>query len=109
MRKFFILCLSLLLIGGLVRYTYVVNKSKSMNYAVKRYFTTGLFNNYKLYNVETINLSFSNGSIAVVTVEGVQEKLPNKKVTYNAFVEKNSSGIWKVTKVYPAQTIIKSQ
>jgi len=109
MRKFFILCLSAILVAGLVKYIYITNKSKNIDYAVERYFTTGIFNNYKMYDIETISLSFSNGSIAVVKVEGIEKKLPNKKVTYNAFVEKNSRGTWKVKKVYPAQPVLKSE
>jgi hypothetical protein len=104
MKKFFVILLSVILVGGLMRYTYITNKSKNLDYAVKRYFTTGIFNNYKMYNIETINLSFSNGSTAVVKVEGIEKKLPNKKVSYNAFLEKNSSGTWKVKKVYPMTT-----
>ncbi|MCH5138140.1 hypothetical protein JMF89_13105 [Clostridiaceae bacterium UIB06] len=109
MKKFFTLCLSAILIVSLIRYTYVTNKSKNINYAVERYFTTGIFNNYKMYNIDAINLSFSNGSIAVVKVEGIEKKSPNKKVSYNAFVEKNSAGTWKVKKVYPAQTVLKNE
>lgn len=109
MKKFFIILLSVILVGGLIKYTYITNKSKNMDYAVKRYFTTGIFNNYKMYTIETINLSFSNGSIAVVKVEGIEKKLPNKKVSYNAFLEKNSAGTWKVKKVYTDQTASKNQ
>lgn len=109
MKKFFALFLSVILVGGLIKYTYITSKSKNIDYAVKRYFTTGIFNNYKMYNVETINLSFSNGSIAVVKVEGIAKKLPNKKVSYSAFLEKNSRGTWKVKKVYPAQTVLKNE
>jgi hypothetical protein len=109
MKKFFIICLSVILVGGLIKYTYITTKSKNINYAVERYFTTGIFNNYKMYNIETINLSFSNGSIAVVNVEGMEKKPPNKKVTYSAFLEKNSRGIWSVKKVYPSQTVLKSE
>lgn len=107
MKKFSTFCLSAILIVSLIRYTYVTNKSKNINYAVERYFTTGIFNNYKMYNIDTINLSFSNGSIAVVKVEGIEKKSPNKKVSYNAFVEKNSAGTWKVKKVYSGQTVPK--
>lgn len=109
MKKFFTFCLSAILIASLIRYTYVTNKSKNINYAVERYFTTGIFNNYKMYNIDAINLSFSNGSIAVVKVEGIEKKFPNKKVSYNAFVEKSSAGTWKVKKVYPAQTVLKNE
>lgn len=109
MKKFFIICLSVILVGGLIKYSYITTKSKNIDYAVKTYFTTGIFNNYKMYNIETINLSFSNGSIAVVKVEGMEKKPPNKKVTYSAFLEKNSRGIWSVKKVYPAQTVLKSE
>lgn len=107
MKKFFMICLFIILVGGLIKYTYITNNSKNIDYAVERYFTTGIFNNYKMYDIETINLSFSNGSIAVVKVDGIETKPPHKKVAYSAFLEKNSRGIWKVKKVYPTQTVLK--
>jgi hypothetical protein len=101
MKKFLLICLSVILVGGLIKYTYIANKSKNIDYAIKRYFTTGIFNKYKMYNIEKFNLSFSNGKIAVVEIDGLEEKSPHSKVTYNVFLEKNGSGIWKVTKIYP--------
>ena len=109
MKKFLMICLSIILVGGLVKYTYITNNSKNIDYVVERYFTTGIFNNYALYDIGTINLSFSNGSVAVVKVDGMEKKPPHKKVAYSAFLEKNSQGVWKVKKVYPAQTVIKSE
>lgn len=107
MKKFFIICLSVILVGGLIKYTYITNKSQNIDYAVQRYFTTGIFNKYKMYGIETFDLSFSNGSIAVVKINGLEQKSPHKKVAYSVFLEKNSRGIWKVKKVYPNE--IKSQ
>ena len=93
----------------LIKYNYVTNKSKNIDYAVERYFTTGIFNNYKMYDIETFDLSFSNGSLAVVKINGLEEKAPHKKVAYSVFLEKNSQGIWKVKKVYPAQVTSKKE
>lgn len=103
MRKIICIILSIFLVGGIVKYTYISNKCKNINYAVNRYFTTGIFNEYKLYNVGKVNLSFSNGNVAFVKIDGMSKKPPHRKVGYSVFLEKNNKGIWKVKKVYPAE------
>lgn len=100
MKKFLIILLSIVLIGGLIKYKYDYNKCKDINYVVQKYFTTGIFNNYKMCSISKVNLSFSNGSTAVINVDGMEDKSPHKKVAYNVFLEKNTKGIWKVTNVY---------
>lgn len=100
MKKFLIILLSLAIIGGLIKYKYTYNKCTDINYTVQKYFTTGIFNDNKMCSISKINLSFSNGSIAVINVDGMENKSPHKKVAYNVFLEKNTKGIWKVKNVY---------
>lgn len=109
MKKFLLICLSLILTGGLIKYIYISNRCKNINYAVENYFTTGFLNNYKMYELNNISLSFSNGTIAVVKLDGLEQKSPHKKVTYSVFLEKNSRGIWKVKNVYPDQVVVKME
>ena len=71
-----------------------------INYAVKNYFTTGIFNKYRIYNMEDVTLSFSNGKAAFIKVKGISGKTPHHKVEYTVFLEKNINGTWKVKKVY---------
>lgn len=107
MKKLLLICLSVALLCGLIRSIYILNKCKNINYAVESYFTTGFLNNYKMYELNNMSLSFSTGTIAVVKLDGLEQKSPHKKVTYSVFLQKNSRGIWKVTKVYPAQVVVK--
>lgn len=100
MKKFLILFLSAIIIGSLIRYDYTYSKCKDMKYVVQKYFTTGILNNYKMCSVSKVNLSFSNGNIAVVKVDGVEDKSPHNKISYNVFLEKNTKGTWKVKNVY---------
>lgn len=106
MKKFLAIILSVVIIGGLIKYTYTTNRCKSIDYAVQHYFTTGIFNSYKMYNIGTVNLSFSNGNMAVIKIDGMEKKSPHRKVAYSVFLERSSQGIWKVKKVYPAQITI---
>ncbi|MDW8802234.1 hypothetical protein P8V03_13850 [Clostridium sp. A1-XYC3] len=109
MRKLLLLCLSVVLVGGLIKYTYISNKSKDINYAVENYFTTGIFNEYKMYQISSSDLSFSNGTVAVVKIDGTEKKIPHKKVAYSVFLEKTSRGTWKVKKVYPDEVAAKNE
>ncbi len=102
MKKLGAIILSVFIICGIIKYTYTTNRCKNINYAVQYYFTTGIFNSYKMYNIGNVNLSFSNGNMAVVKIDGLEKKSPHRKVTYNVFLEKSNNGIWKVKKVYPA-------
>lgn len=102
MKKLGAIILSVFIICGLVKYIYTTNRCKNINYAVQYYFTAGMFNSYRMYNIGNINLSFSNGNMAVIKIDGLEKKSPHRKVAYNVFLEKNDNGTWKVKKVYPA-------
>ncbi len=109
MKKFLALLICTVMITGLIRYNYTTHKRKDIKYTAEKYFTTGIFNDYRLCNISTMNLSFSNGNVAVIKVEGLEQKSPHRKVAYNAFLEKNNGGTWKVKKVYPLDPALKNQ
>lgn len=109
MKKFLIICLSIFLVGGFIKYSYTASRCKNIDYAVEHYFTTGLFNSYKMYSIDTIDLSFSNTNIAVVKIGGMTQKSPHKRVAYSVFLEKNSNGTWKVEKIYPEQVTTRGE
>ncbi len=83
-----------------ISYRYNHNKYKDLNYAAQTYITTGLFNKYKMYKIDKMDVSFSDGTLAIISVTGPQDKAPHKNVNYKIFLEKRKSGIWKVKKVY---------
>jgi uncharacterized protein YpmB len=83
-----------------VSYRYSRNKYKDMNYAAQRYITKGLLNKNKLYKIDKMDVSFSDGSLAVMSITGLEDKAPHKNVSFNMFLEKSKNGIWKVKKVY---------
>jgi hypothetical protein len=83
-----------------VIYRYSHNKYKDMNYTAQRYVTTGLLNKYKLYKIDKMDVSFSDGSLAVISITGLQDKAPHKNISFKMFLEKSKNGIWKVKKVY---------
>lgn len=110
MKKYLVICLIVIvaIIGGFAKFSYTSSRCKNIDYAVQHYFTSGIFNDYKMYNIGTLNLSFSNGNTAVVKIDGMEKKSPHRQVAYSVFLERNNKGIWKVKKVYPAQIILKS-
>lgn len=99
--KKFIFSLTLILFAIIIiKNTYISKKCTNINYAVENYFTTGIFNKYKIYGMEDVNLSFSNGKDAFIKVKGISCKVPHHNVEYTVFLEKDSKGSWKVKKVY---------
>jgi hypothetical protein len=88
------------ILGCVATYRYNYNKYKDMNYAVKKYITTGILNKYKLYSIDKMDVSFSDGTIAVISITGTRDKAPHENVNYKVFLEKSTNGIWKVVKVY---------
>lgn len=88
------------LLACTIAYRYNRNKYKDINYTVQHYITTGLLNKYKMYKIDKIDIAFSDGSLAVMNVTGVQDKAPHKNVSYKVFLEKDKYGIWRVRKVY---------
>ncbi|ADK13690.1 MULTISPECIES: hypothetical protein [Clostridium] len=107
MKKFIIIFISILLTVTIVEKVYVSYKCRDINYAVKNYFTTGIFNKYKLCNMGDINMYFSNGTVAFIKVSGMSTKMPHEKLEYTVFIQKNARGVWKIKKVYPAQITLK--
>lgn len=103
MRKIAIILVIIVLViaAGVARYKFSSNKYSDINYAAQRYITSGLFNKYKLYKVDELKISFSDGSLAVMSVSGMLDKAPHNSVKYKIFLEKNKNGLWKVKKVYP--------
>jgi hypothetical protein len=85
---------------GIVVYGHLQNKYKDMNYAAETYITTGLLNKYRLYKIDKMDVSFSDGRLAVMSITGLQYKAPHKSVSYKMFIEKNKNNVWKVKKVY---------
>lgn len=109
MKKLLMITLFIVVIGGFIKYTYITNRCKSIDSAVQYYFSAGIFNDYRMYNIGNINLSFSNGNMAVVKIDGMEKKSPHRKVAYSVFLERSNQGTWKVKKVYPAQVTINSE
>lgn len=109
MKKILGLLLCVIIIGGIVTYTYSSPKRADVKYTVEKYFTSGIFNNYKMCSISTLDLSFSNGTIAVVKIEGLENKAPHKKTAYNVFLEKSNKGLWQVKKIYSSNPTLKVQ
>ncbi|MDF2880441.1 MAG: hypothetical protein K0R54_998 [Clostridiaceae bacterium] len=100
MKKVTVLLIAFVLLAAIINAGYTRSKSKEITYAVEHNLTTGLFNRHKLYSVSNFNLAFSDSSISIMQVEGIEKKVPHDRVYYDVLLEKHSNGIWKVKKVY---------
>lgn len=99
-KLIFIILPIILILSTIIRYRIIYYKSREITYVVERYMTTGIFNSHKLFDINDFHLSFSDGRLAIIRVNGLQKKSPHKKIQYDVFLEKNPKGIWKVKKLY---------
>jgi uncharacterized protein YpmB len=95
-----ILIIIVIFAGCTASYRYSHNKYRDINFTAQKYVTTGFLNKYKLYKIDKMDVVFSDGSRAIMSVTGLQDKAPHKNVSYKIFLEKNRSGIWKVLRFY---------
>ncbi len=106
MKKFLFLTILIIISLVITKNIYTSINCRNIDYAVTHYFTTGIFNKYKIYDMQDMTTSFSNGAVAFIKVEGISSESPHRRVGYTVFLEKNNRGIWKVKKVYPAQVTL---
>lgn len=100
MKKFGLIIIILLSLFILINYKINLYKSKDVSYVVEDYLTTGLFNKYKMYKPDSIQIVFSDNNLAIVDVKGREKKSPHMNVSYKVFLEKKKNGTWKVKKIY---------
>ncbi len=74
-------------------------KYKNVDYAIEKYMTSGLFNDYRLYSMKNYKIKFSDGISCIAEVDGIEDKRPYKTVKYNIHLKKNKSGIWKLSEI----------
>lgn len=102
MKRLLVLFIIVVIVLGaiVIRYKYNNNKYSDVTYAARHYITTGVFNNYRLYKINDMKVSFSDGNMAVMTISGLLDKAPHNMVKYEVILEKKTNGVWKVSKVY---------
>ena len=100
MKKYLPFVLIIVLLFGFIDFRYNQNKQKDVAYVVERRLTTGFFNKYKLATIDTLQITFSDSQMAVVTISGSLKNTPNKKATYKVLAERRGAGVWRVRKIY---------
>ena len=80
---------------------YSNHKCKDLDYAIRKYTTSGIFNKYKLYSLDNYVVKFSDNAYAIVEVTGLENKSPYKSIKYTLHLKKNIKGTWKVQEYYP--------
>lgn len=107
MKKLLFIIALIIIIIPIAGYQITAYRCKNLQYAVQKSMTSGIFNKDKLYKVDNYMLSFSDGSMALVKVQGIKSSAPHDRAAYNVLMEKSKNGVWKKRKVYPTQYVIK--
>jgi hypothetical protein len=107
-KALFFITAIIITVSVIFYYRYQSIRCGEVTYAVERYMTTGIFNRHKLYKVDNYTLIFSDGSAAIVKVQGIEKKPPHRRVSYNVIMEKNKFGTWKKRRVYATTYVTKS-
>lgn len=100
-RLFLFIFVFILLATSFINIKYTSYRCKDLDFAIKKYTTSGLFNEYKLYSLDNYVIKFSDSTYAIVEVTGLEDKSPYKIVKYNLHLKKNNKGTWKVKEYYP--------
>lgn len=98
---YFILILSIIIFFSLAKYKYTQYRCKNINYAIKKYSTSGVFNKYKLNKLESFQINYSDSNVAIVHLVGSIDKAPYKTINCTLVLKKNKKGMWKVAEYYP--------
>jgi hypothetical protein len=101
-KALFFLSLIIMAITSISLFAYSNVKCRNLDYAIEKYSTSGLFNKYKLYSLENSKIKFSDGSVCIAEVNGIEGKSPYKTVTYTLRLVKHKSGKWKVSEFSPS-------
>jgi hypothetical protein len=99
LKKFVFISFLIVLLFVFIDYKYTQFRNRDINYVIERHFTTGIFRKNKMSSIESYQLSFSDNNTALVTIEGTEKKIPNKKVSYKILLQKRKNGTWKVKRV----------
>lgn len=95
----------IIIIFILIKYNFNSTKNKDINFAANQYLTTGIFNKYKLYNIEHSYLIFSDSNNAIINVMGIENKTSSVTTCYKLKMSKDTKGLWHVKKVLPISDI----
>jgi hypothetical protein len=100
-KTLFIPLLIIISITSIALFSYSNSKYQDLDYAIEKYSTSGFFNKDKLYSLEDFKIKFSDGSICIAEVNGIEGKTPYKTITYNLHLVKHKSGKWKISEFSP--------
>jgi len=91
----------ILLTTSFINIKFTNYRCKDLDFAIKKYTTSGIFNEYKLYSLDNYVVKFSDSTYAIIEVSGLENKSPYKIIKYNLHLKKNNKGTWKVKEYYP--------
>lgn len=100
MKKFIGIFIAVVLLISIIAYYVGNNKKNDITYVVEKEFTTGFFNKYKLQNIDSMELTYSDEILAIINVKGTKEEAPHNTVTYKVLLEKGDDSYWHVKKTY---------
>ncbi|MFL0250359.1 hypothetical protein ACJDT4_07970 [Clostridium neuense] len=82
-----------------IHHTILIQKCSDITYAADYYTTTGIFNKYKLYKIDSYYIKFSDGHESTLVITGIKKTPPHSVVSYELTLIKSKSGIWKMKNI----------
>lgn len=100
MKKFLILTLITIILIGVVRYKYINYKSHDALYAASKYITHSASKSYRLYDVDSYNLEYTDDNTVIISIVGQKKIAPHSTNKCKVILQKKNNGVWKVKNVY---------
>lgn len=97
--SYIIVTIVLLLAIVFIHHIILIQKCSDITYAADYYTTTGIFNKYKLYKIDSYYLKFSDGHESTLVITGIKKAPPHNVVSYELTLIKSKSNIWKVKNI----------
>lgn len=97
--KYIAIIIVLLLAILCIHHVIIIHNCSDITYAADYYTTTGIFNNKKLYKIDSYYLKFSDGHESTLVITGITRNPPHKVVSYELTLVKNKSNIWKMKNI----------
>ena len=97
--KYILIAIVLLLLILYIHHTILIHKCSDITYSYEYYTTTVIFNNNKLYKIDSYYLKFSDGHESTLVITGIKKSPPHRVVSYELTLIKNKSGTWKMKSI----------
>lgn len=100
MKKFILLTIITIIIISFIRFKYINYKSHDALYVASKYITQSASKAYRLYDVDSYNIEYTDDNTIVISIIGKKKIAPHSTNRCKLVLNKKSNGIWKVINIY---------